>query len=44
MASNDSAKREMLFISYENPEDNEFTQWLALQLAKGTILSCSDLH
>ena len=24
----------MLFISHANPEDNEFAQWLALQLAK----------
>lgn len=26
--------RDMLFLSHANPEDNEFTQWLALQLAR----------
>jgi hypothetical protein len=26
--------RDMLFLSHANPEDNEFTLWLALQLAK----------
>ena len=26
--------RDMIFISHANPEDNEFTQWIALQLAK----------
>ncbi|PYV94046.1 MAG: toll/interleukin-1 receptor domain-containing protein, partial [Acidobacteria bacterium] len=26
--------RNMLFISHANPEDNDFTRWLALQLAK----------
>jgi hypothetical protein len=26
--------RDMLFISHANPEDNDFTRWLALQLAK----------
>jgi hypothetical protein len=26
--------RDLLFISHANPEDNEFTLWLALQLAK----------
>lgn len=26
--------RNMLFLSHANPEDNEFTQWLALQLAR----------
>ncbi len=26
--------RDMVFISHANPEDNEFTRWLALQLAK----------
>jgi hypothetical protein len=26
--------RDMLFISHANPEDNEFSMWLALQLAK----------
>jgi hypothetical protein len=25
--------RSMLFISHANPEDNEFTRWLALRLA-----------
>jgi hypothetical protein len=25
--------RDMLFVSHANPEDNEFTRWLALQLA-----------
>ena len=25
--------RDMLFISHANPEDNEFTRWLALRLA-----------
>lgn len=44
MASNDNEKRDMLFISNENTEDNEFTRWLALQLARGTILTCRDLH
>jgi hypothetical protein len=24
----------MLFLSHANPEDNDFTRWLALQLAK----------
>ena len=27
-------KRDMLFISHANPEDNDFSRWLALQLAK----------
>lgn len=26
--------RDMVFVSHANPEDNEFTRWLALQLAK----------
>jgi len=26
--------RDMLFLSHANPEDNEFTMWLALQLAR----------
>src|SRR5438093_9517354 len=26
--------RDMLFISHANPEDNDFTRWLSLQLAK----------
>jgi hypothetical protein len=26
--------RDMLFISHANAEDNDFTRWLALQLAK----------
>ncbi len=26
--------RDMLFLSHANPEDNDFTRWLALQLAK----------
>ncbi len=26
--------RDMLFLSHANPEDNEFTRWLALQLAR----------
>jgi hypothetical protein len=26
--------RDMIFLSHANPEDNEFTRWLALQLAK----------
>jgi len=26
--------RDMIFISHANPEDNEFTRWLALQLAR----------
>ncbi|HEX3105000.1 MAG TPA: toll/interleukin-1 receptor domain-containing protein [Terriglobales bacterium] len=26
--------RDMLFVSHANPEDNDFTRWLALQLAK----------
>jgi hypothetical protein len=25
---------DLLFLSHANPEDNEFTLWLALQLAK----------
>lgn len=29
-----NAMREMIFISHANPEDNEFTRWLALQLAR----------
>ncbi|HZQ55277.1 MAG TPA: toll/interleukin-1 receptor domain-containing protein [Bryobacteraceae bacterium] len=32
-AQNDE-KRDVLLISHANPEDNEFTQWLALQLAR----------
>src|SRR2546430_17564453 len=28
------SQRDMLFVSHANPEDNEFTQWLSLQLAK----------
>src|SRR5437588_10815963 len=27
-------QREMLFVSHANPENNEFAQWLSLQLAK----------
>jgi TIR domain len=27
-------KRDMLFVSHATPEDNEFSRWLALQLAK----------
>lgn len=26
--------RDMIFVSHANPEDNEFSQWLSLQLAK----------
>src|SRR6266705_3280294 len=26
--------RNMLFLSHANPEDNEFTRWLSLQLAR----------
>lgn len=32
--ANPVRSRDMLFISHANPEDNEFTLWLALQLAK----------
>lgn len=28
------SQRDMLFISHANPEDNEFAQWLSLQLAR----------
>ena len=28
------SKRDMLFVSHANPEDNEFSRWLALRLAK----------
>jgi len=31
--SSDIPQRDMLFLSHANPEDNEFTLWLALQLA-----------
>lgn len=34
MNSPNVLKREMLFISHANPEDNDFARWLALQLAK----------
>src|SRR5437899_771867 len=27
------SKREMVFVSHANPEDNEFARWLTLQLA-----------
>ena len=26
--------RDLIFLSHANPEDNEFTRWLALQLAR----------
>jgi len=29
-----ASMRDMLFLSHANPEDNEFTRWLALQLAR----------
>lgn len=35
--------RDKLFISHANPEDNEFTLWLALQLAKEGYKVWSDL-
>src|SRR2546425_981273 len=28
------ANRNMIFLSHANPEDNHFTRWLALQLAR----------
>src|SRR6266566_6179704 len=28
------SQRDMLFVSHANPENNEFAQWLSLQLAK----------
>jgi len=33
-ANDVEVQRDMLFISHANPEDNEFSQWLSLQLAK----------
>lgn len=38
-----NALRDTLFISHANPEDNEFTLWLALQLAKEGYPVWSDL-
>jgi hypothetical protein len=35
--------RQMLFISHANPEDNEFTRWLALQLAREGYAAWCDL-
>jgi hypothetical protein len=35
--------RNMVFISHANPEDNDFTRWLALQLAKDGYGVWSDL-
>jgi len=34
MTTSSKMTRNMLFISHANPEDNDFTRWLALQLAK----------
>jgi len=33
----------MLFISHANPEDNQFTQWIALQLVKNGYATWSDI-
>jgi hypothetical protein len=33
----------MVFISHANPEDNDFTRWLALQLAEDGYGVWSDL-
>jgi hypothetical protein len=35
--------RDMLFLSHASPEDNEFTRWLALQLAKEGYPAWCDL-
>lgn len=35
--------RDMVFISHANPEDNDFTLWLALQVAKGGFPVWCDL-
>ncbi len=35
--------RFVLFLSHANPEDNEFTLWLALQLSKHGYFVWSDL-
>src|SRR5208283_2138521 len=32
--SMDKRSMKMVFVSHANPEDNEFSRWLALQLAK----------
>jgi hypothetical protein len=34
VSGKDLTSRDMLFVSHANPEDNDFTLWLALQLAK----------
>src|SRR4051812_30743404 len=35
--------RSLLFISHANPEDNRFTQWIALQLVKNGYAVWSDI-
>jgi hypothetical protein len=43
MASQNDAMRELLFLSHANPEDNEFTLWLGLQLGREGYQVWSDL-
>jgi hypothetical protein len=33
MASEESSRQSMVFVSHANPEENEFARWLTLQLA-----------
>lgn len=35
--------RDLIFISHANPEDNEFTQWLGLQLSSQGYSVWSDV-
>lgn len=45
MATSENTNRNVLFLSHANPEDNEFTLWLALQLAKdGYPVWCDLTH
>jgi len=41
--SNSSGVRNMIFVSHANPEDNLFTRWLALRLAREGYPVWSDL-
>lgn len=38
-----SGSRDMIFLSHANPEDNEFTRWLSLQLARAGFPVWCDL-
>ncbi len=43
MTPNPALQRDMLFVSHATPEDNEFSRWLALQLAKEGFAVWCDL-